>query len=180
MTMILTTNIYGSYEQPKEGLVQYWSEKNQRMECGIIIVGYIYPLNVEQAENLADRLEHLVAEGEKMNMHGAESTLRYEDGFVVFEGGFTIGHCYSTKLRLTRSTMQLSLQMAQKMVLDLRDCVDLCLSVFKAMCRLHNLTINQAFVERVIDTEDPKLKALRKRQRIKSDHAWVRLMATGK
>lgn len=30
--MILTTNIYGSYEQPKEGLVQYWSEKNQRIK----------------------------------------------------------------------------------------------------------------------------------------------------
>lgn len=177
--MILTTNDYGYYEEPKEGLIQYWSEENQRMECGIIIVGYFKPLNVEQAEDLADRLEQLVTEGEKLHMHGAESSLQYEDGFVVFEGGFTVGRCYSTRLRLTYSKMQLSLKQAMKMVMDIRDSVDLCLAVFKGMCRMHSLTINQNFIERIIDTEDPKLKALRKKQRLKNDHAWCRLMTIG-
>lgn len=177
--MSCVVNQYGSYEQPMEALIQCWNEQQQRMECGIIIIGYWQRLDIEAAEQLADRLEKLIEQGERMAMHGVTSTLKQGEPFVMFEGGFTVGRQYATCLRLSYAHMQLSLTMAAKMVMDLRSSVEVCLAVLKGISRQRSMTINGKLIERVIDTESQMMEQQRKKRAFKNNKTWGRMLTLG-
>lgn len=173
-------NEYGSCDRPTVALTQYWDDEQERMVCGVLILHYYHFLDVHAAEELADRIEQLVAQGEQMNLHGVPSTMKNDDPYVLAQGGFTRKRSYGMGIRLCRPDMQLPLHEALQLAIDIRQCVTISLATIKGVARQKNLHINGKFIEHVIDTEDKKVLKEQRSKTIRDSHRQTRLASMGR
>jgi len=175
--MIITNN-YGYYEEPRIALAQEWDKEEKRLRCGVVLIGYSKIIDIESAYALAEELDSLITYGDKLNLHGTDSTITDRECMVEFVGGFSRG--YQTYLRLTRPNMQLSLGMAAQLLEDLRKCINMSLAMLKSVSHNYGYRINGRLIERVIDTECERIQKAEKSIAIKNGHRKSYLQCVGK
>lgn len=177
--MSFITNDFGLYPAPQVCLLVDYNDSSERMGCGIILVGFREPLSIEGAEMLADKLDFFITSGEKLNMHGIESTVTRDTPLISFSGYYQ-GNGYGTSLRLAKPQMQLSLSLAAKLLRDIRNTVEICLATLKGVSKQKSLRINGKLIERVIDTESERVQKQQKSDFTRQVHRYQRLECLGR
>ena len=162
---------YGTYAEPANAITQHWNPEKKRLDACILLVGYDHPLDIPDAERLADEVEALANHCHDNNYHNWHSGNEYERRHLVqFCGSYTRGCGLGAQLSLLQPNMQLSIADAYQLVADLRENINILLAVVKGVSRQRALTINGSLIERLIDTADPKVLSAQRSRAIKNDH----------